>query len=222
MGRSWLGYRSCPLFGTDSETPGTSPHLLVRMRRAAHTCWPRQWGYFDNGLSAWHCAMGENRKGEAMSEAQKLVACPLCGADEGYRLDEGSTYRWWSVHCAGCGQEVSEARATYPAETASRTSAADEAWNAAGAYAQSLRDRIAALEAQQAQAPGWQPIETAPKDGSRILLWWDGLVREGWCGGAGASRDGGDWWRSHSLTVCNGRPTHWVPLPPAPQQGAKP
>lgn len=77
-------------------------------------------------------------------------------------------------------------------------------------------------EPQQARAPGWQDIATAPKDGSRILLWWDGLVREGWCGGAGTSRDGGDWWRSHSLTVCNGRPTHWVPLPPAPQQGAKP
>ncbi len=63
----------------------------------------------------------------------------------------------------------------------------------------------------------WQPIETAPKDGSRVLLWWDGAAREGWCAGAGKSRDGGDWWRSHSLTVCAGRPTQWMSLPPAPE-----
>ena len=77
------------------------------------------------------------------------------------------------------------------------------------------------LEADAPAVPqepvAWQPIETAPKDGSRVLLWWDGAAREGWCAGAGKSRDGGDWWRSHSLTVCAGRPTQWMSLPPAPE-----
>ena len=80
-------------------------------------------------------------------------------------------------------------------------------------------DRVlSALKTAVPQEPvAWQPIETAPKDGSRVLLWWDGAVREGWCAGAGKSRDGGDWWRSHSPNVCAGRPTQWMPLPPAPE-----
>ena len=80
-------------------------------------------------------------------------------------------------------------------------------------------DRVlSALKTAVPQEPvAWQPIETAPKGGSRVLLWWDGAVREGWCAGAGKSRDGGDWWRSHSPTVCAGRPTQWMPLPPAPE-----
>ena len=84
-----------------------------------------------------------------------------------------------------------------------------------------MNEAATTLEADAPAVPqepvAWQPIETAPKDGSRVLLWWDGAVREGWCAGAGKSRDGGDWWRSHSLTVCAGRPTQWMPLPPAPE-----
>lgn len=66
------------------------------------------------------------------------------------------------------------------------------------------------------EPPEWQPIETAPKAGEFILLWWDGRVQEGYCAGAGASRDGGDWWRASASKVCIGRPTHWMPLPAAP------
>lgn len=29
-----------------------------------------------------------------------LVACPMCGAAEGYTLSDGSTYRWWHDYCA--------------------------------------------------------------------------------------------------------------------------
>lgn len=72
-----------------------------------------------------------------------------------------------------------------------------------------------------ASAPAeWMPIETAPKDGTEVLVVWWGKVVMAWCAGAGASRDGGDWWRSHSLHVVSAdhpRPTHWMPLPPAPE-----
>ena len=74
-----------------------------------------------------------------------LVRCPLCGANGGYTLEEGSTFRWWSVRCAGCGQEVSEARAALeptPLTPPERTAPADAAWNAAGAYANEMRQEI--------------------------------------------------------------------------------
>lgn len=65
---------------------------------------------------------------------------------------------------------------------------------------------------------GWQPIETAPKDGSDVLL----LMRGGmmyvgrWRDGClGEPQVGEVAWRSS----CSGRfanPTHWCPLPDPP------
>lgn len=69
---------------------------------------------------------------------------------------------------------------------------------------------------QGGQGEVWQPMATAPKDGKKVLVWWDGAVHEAWCAGEGKSRDGGDWWRSHSLSMCSNRPTHWRPKPPGP------
>ena len=76
----------------------------------------------------------------------------------------------------------------------------------------------------------WQPIETAPKDGSKILLFIPSNVSR-WHVSAGYWRDdaharkaspfwcaetshlmGITWMRSH-------QPTHWMPLP-APPKGA--
>jgi hypothetical protein len=69
----------------------------------------------------------------------------------------------------------------------------------------------------------WQPIETAPKDGRKLLLWWAGMSRVGRCAGVGASRDGGDWWQVPSLECApTGRPTHWMPLPAAPGATTEP
>ena len=68
-----------------------------------------------------------------------LVACPLCGADKGYQLCEGSTSRWYSICCVACGQEVVECRiAADPAA----------AWNKAGAYADGLRAEIERLRTE--------------------------------------------------------------------------
>lgn len=66
----------------------------------------------------------------------------------------------------------------------------------------------------------WQPIETAPKDGTNILLvnykgniasglWQEGLLGVGWFLRGGNKPD----------TFFNGHhgPTHWMPLPDAPK-----
>ncbi len=69
----------------------------------------------------------------------------------------------------------------------------------------------------------WQPIETAPKDGSKVDLWvifengghrvtdayWTGNDRRGWMLGS-------DGYTQHQYTT---RPvvTHWMPIPEAPK-----
>ena len=58
----------------------------------------------------------------------------------------------------------------------------------------------------------WQPIETAPMDGTDILL---GFARHdrppvvaGWF----------DCWAEYDCqNIVKGTPTHWMPLPPAPE-----
>lgn len=62
----------------------------------------------------------------------------------------------------------------------------------------------------------WKPIETAPKDGTEVLLW--GALKEGmhpwkYIGSWFPSRDGG-FWVAHALRI---HPTNWAPLPPPPE-----
>lgn len=64
----------------------------------------------------------------------------------------------------------------------------------------------------------WQPIETAPRDGTMVLLWHrnaDGATA-GWMLG---------WFdQFHEWeNMCGGllEPTHWMPLPDPPQIEAK-
>jgi hypothetical protein len=84
---------------------------------------------------------------------RRLVRCPLCGAEKGYVLGEGTTFRWWLVWCANCGREVGECR-THGSLQADGTMpetcpAADVVWDKAGAYAECLRmaiQRMAACE----------------------------------------------------------------------------
>jgi hypothetical protein len=65
----------------------------------------------------------------------------------------------------------------------------------------------------------WQPIRTAPKDESWVLLLFNDepepYVRSGFW-----SAEYSDWYdseaASHSLTALVDQPTHWMPLPARP------
>jgi hypothetical protein len=83
-----------------------------------------------------------------------------------------------------------------------------------------LSEAAAALEA--AREDGWQPIETAPRDGSRILA----MIRWSWSDGTdGEAQDviywhtGGKFWACGTpMNYVQGldegvEPTHWRPLP---------
>ncbi|CAN7173600.1 hypothetical protein [Brevundimonas sp. LjRoot202] len=70
---------------------------------------------------------------------------------------------------------------------------------------------------QPAPAPvGWRPIETAPRDGSKVIgqaasgdvyrMWWHEF------------EEGCDWQDDADSEV---RPLHWMPLPPAPDTASK-
>ena len=74
----------------------------------------------------------------------------------------------------------------------------------------------------------WQPIETAPKDGTRILAFMEGGIIETWWDDmsyGNPDREGmGEWdcvrLSSHGCGCCaytNTPPTRWMPLPAAPQ-----
>lgn len=60
----------------------------------------------------------------------------------------------------------------------------------------------------------WQPIETAPKDGTEILLYRRGVSQGKWRVGMlnGQCAWGGDGWFYPRWD----QPTHWMPLPEAP------
>jgi len=75
-------------------------------------------------------------------------------------------------------------------------------------------------ELRRKQVAAWQPIDTAPKDGTRVLLYaptrpHDGAQQVGCFLPPAESGDKGCWW------IADGRyqdwPTHWQPLPSPPK-----
>ena len=72
-------------------------------------------------------------------------------------------------------------------------------------------DRIEELEAKLA----WQPIETAPKDGTEIIV-GASLPWHGWrCDMVAWDKNRTMWWDNNGLPY---QPTHWMSLPAPPSQ----
>jgi hypothetical protein len=75
----------------------------------------------------------------------------------------------------------------------------------------------------------WQPIETAPKDGTIVLLWaatedqWDDYdcgdepLRRGAQVGRASTMQPGLWWMTGGVLKELHSPTHWMPLPTPPR-----
>jgi hypothetical protein len=109
-------------------------------------------------------------------------------------------------------------RAATPASTNSATIAQFQSW------VRAVADAALSETADQAlPKDGWQPIESAPRDGTLVLLWApdyreDAPSLGSWCERVGAwdadsgtMEDGPAW----SNDACSG-PTHWMPLPAPP------
>ena len=83
----------------------------------------------------------------------------------------------------------------------------------------------AAIAAWNRRAGGWRPIETAPKDGTEILLYcpeWDTPYLGAWGHAEDSILDG---WMSPDVlplkwTELVESPTHWMPLPAPPESEA--
>ena len=62
----------------------------------------------------------------------------------------------------------------------------------------------------------WQPIETAPKDGEVVMLYWPTMSITAYPATGFNHGDEYGWtlnsWRDYGEVY----PTHWMPLPPAP------
>lgn len=71
------------------------------------------------------------------------------------------------------------------------------------------------------KAGSWQPIETAPRDGSRILVWSARTGRTNvakWDDDSFAKHPK-PYWELESYRTMDARqrqPTHWMPMPAAP------
>lgn len=101
-----------------------------------------------------------------------------------------------------------------------RTSAARNAWRAGIRHAQ--KRLVASVPTAPASVDPWFPIDTAPKDGTAILLGgctWGPNVRVGSWEKARFNRST----RDYDSDWCSGsdqggiNPTHWIPLPQEPR-----
>ena len=77
-------------------------------------------------------------------------------------------------------------------------------------------DRLTAEIERLRAASQWQPIETAPKDGTKVLVWrpYEDKDHEAHCGVDRWSDVSGSWWNSRRYQ----QPTQWQPLPSPPTQ----
>lgn len=84
-----------------------------------------------------------------------------------------------------------------------------------------ITERIAALAAPVGgRGEGWRPIETAPKDGTPVLLSRGGDFLFGCWSGHGPDDPAGCWDADveHGGQEIDPAPDHWQPLPPPPQE----
>ena len=135
--------------------------------------------------------------GSAISEMQELKACPFCGGAATVENISTSLFTDRPLWMVGCFSRKCEVEAFIIDD---RQEEAVRLWN---------------TRTKPSQA-GWQPIESAPKDGAPFIAYQNGEIyacrwlidepdegppAEGWFDTVNASFEA---------------PTHWMPLPTAP------
>jgi hypothetical protein len=98
----------------------------------------------------------------------------------------------------------------------------DEDWIADEIVRERRRDADAILSLIRAE-DGWMPIESAPKDGSAILIWqprearrfFEGFDDQRYAIGYWRT-DGRESWGNRNCVEVN--PSHWIPLPAPPKE----
>lgn len=138
---------------------------------------------------------------------ERPIGCPFCGATPEERADE--LYRHFWIVCPNKDCPVEPETVPYEKHT--------EAWAAWNARA----------IPQPAPAPGWKPIETAPKDGTWIMTiidapgchpgvvaWQTHYGRSRWAEDPG-NHEIEECWKEGFL-IGSYSPSHWQPLPPPP------
>ena len=151
-----------------------------------------------------------------------LLPCPWCGEElTAVRVSEGSTFRWRKVD--GCCTDGPEVRHDTMADDQAAaeidsTSRAIAAWN--------TRAHSAEIAGALRDAERWQPIESAPRDGSYILVCnshgsWIAKYQHFYPSGYRPSSPWASMMLNHDHIEKPGRldhPTHWRPLPAPPTQ----
>lgn len=111
----------------------------------------------------------------------ELKPCPFCGSA---RIEDvGGLQSGPNPQCSACGSRP-------PGPFSEGRRSAVDVWNT--------------------RAPQWQPIETAPRDGTRLLLFGDGDTVVAYFNVGYGTWDDGD----HHDDIQG--LTHWQPLPAAP------
>lgn len=77
------------------------------------------------------------------------------------------------------------------------------------------------LGALKASDEGWRPIESAPEDGTAVLLGWSDGTPDPIGVGRWHDAELGEW-ISDEASSFTSQPTHWQPLPPPPASDGKP
>lgn len=124
----------------------------------------------------------------------KLMSCPFCGGN-GNIVDEeterdatGKVKITWNIECEQCG-----------------TMLGYERW----------RTREKTISAWNRRASDWRSMETAPKDGTKILLWIGRSVLGAWSWSDDS--ESGCWRHWESMEYKSVSPTYWQPLPSSPE-----
>ncbi len=142
--------------------------------------------------------------------------CPWCKADEAYQPDQlAGIVRELQARLSSLSEQYREVREASRAGLSETERIAYPGTLDRIRFLHGERERLATARVDGERQ--WQPIETAPKDGNPVLLYWPY-----WRGRAviGYFAYTGKWCCIHALTDGPG-PTHWMPLPKPPSDQAR-